>query len=225
MVGLRSRFAKNFDWILGAVSILLVIFGIVVIYSTSFKAIGQTGSSDTIHQTIFALAGIGLMILAARSDYRAWGKVTAWLYGIMIILLLWVDLFSRAVLGATRWINFGFFQFQPSEFAKLVMIVVLARFFAENYDRLDRPKYLFLSLLYVVIPAGLIMKQPDLGTTLVLLVIWLSMALVSKIRKLHLGILIAIGAAFLPIMLKLLKPFQRARLETFFNPTADPLGT
>ena len=224
-LGLRSRFAKNFDWILAAVAVLLVVFGILIIYSTSFKATRLTGSSDALHQIIFALIGGLLMIGAARSDYRAWGKLTNWLYGVMIVLLLWVDLFSRAVLGATRWINVGFFQFQPSEFAKLVMIVVLARFFADNYDRLERPKYLFLSLGYLVVPVLLVMKQPDLGTALVLMVIWVAMALVSRIRKLHLAILAGIGLASLPLVLKLLKPFQRARIETFFNPTADPLGT
>jgi rod shape determining protein RodA len=221
----RTRFVKNFDWVLGGVAIALVVLGVLIIYSTSFKATVQASSSDALHQIIFALAGFLMMVAAARSDYRAWGKLTSWLYGLMVILLIWVDVFSHAVLGATRWINFGFFQFQPSEFAKLVMIVVLARFFADNYDRLERPKYLLLSLAYVLLPAALIMKQPDLGTTLVLIVIWLSMALVSRIRKLHLGIMALIAIALLPVGLKLLKPFQRARIDTFFNPTADPLGT
>ena len=225
MFGFRSRFAKNFDWILGAVAIILVVFGILIIYSTSFKATTQTGSSDAIHQIIFALIGLLFMVAAARTDYRAWGKLTNWLYGTMIVLLVAVLVISKPVLGATRWINVGFFQFQPSEFAKLVMIVVLARFFADNYDRLERPKYLALSLVYVAIPALLVMKQPDLGTALVLVVIWLSMALVSRIRKLHLAILALAGAAVAPFAIKLLKPFQRARLDTFINPTADPLHT
>jgi rod shape determining protein RodA len=225
VLSLRSRFAKNFDWILFGVTILLVVFGVLVIYSTSFKATTQTGASDAVHQTLFALIGFGFMIAAARSDYRAWGKLTAWLYGLMIVLLIWVDIFSRAVLGATRWINFGFFQFQPSEFAKLVMIVVLARFYADNYDRLERPKYLAISVGYLVVPVLLVVKQPDLGTALVLVIIWLSMALVSRIRKLHLAILAVVAASILPFGLKLLKPFQRARLDAFINPTADPLHT
>jgi rod shape determining protein RodA len=132
---------------------------------------------------------------------------------------------SRAVLGAQRWISLGFFQFQPSEFAKLVLIVVLAKFFADNYDRLEQPKYLALSLAYVAVPVALVMKQPDLGTALVLMVIWLAMALVSRVRKLHLAILGGAALVMLPFGLKLLKPFQRARLETFINPTADPLHT
>jgi rod shape determining protein RodA len=222
---MRSRFVKNFDWVLAAVALILVLFGILIIYSTTFKATARTGSSDAIHQILFAVVGGVLMVVAARSDYRTWGKLSNWLYGLMIFLLVMVLVVSKPVLGATRWISLGFFQFQPSEFAKLVMIVVLARFFADNYDRLERPKYLALSLLYVAVPAALVMRQPDLGTALVLVIIWLSMALVSRIRKLHLAGLALVGVALMPLGLKLLKPFQRARIETFFNPTADPLGS
>ena len=88
MFGIRSRFAKNFDWALGAVAVFLVVFGILVIYSTSFKATAQASSTDALHQIIFAVVGAFIMVAAARSDYRAWGKLTNWLYGLMLFLLL-----------------------------------------------------------------------------------------------------------------------------------------
>ena len=169
--------------------------------------------------------GLVAFFAAARSDYRAWSKVSNWLYGIMVALLVLVLVMSHAVLGAQRWISLGFFQFQPSEFAKLILIVVLAKFFAENYDKLEQPKYLLLSLAYLVVPMALVMKQPDLGTALVLMAIWLAMALTSRVRKLHLLVLAGAGLALLPVGMKMLKPFQRARLETFINPTSDPLHT
>jgi rod shape determining protein RodA len=203
--------------------VLLVALGLLVIWSTSFKATSVSGSGDVLRQFIFAIAGLVGFWLVARSDYRAWAKMTPWLYGAMVFLLAIVLVTSHAVLGAQRWINLGFFQFQPSEFSKLILIVVLAKFFATNYDQLDQPKYLGLSLLYLVIPVALVMKQPDLGTALVLVVIWLAMALVSRIRKLHLAILGGAAIAAMPIALKMLKPFQRARLSSFINPTADPL--
>jgi rod shape determining protein RodA len=221
----RTRFAKNFDWVLFGVMLLLVALGLLVVWSTTFKATKVSGSSDVLHQVVFAVVGIGAFFALARSDYRAWAKMTPWLYGLMLAALVAVLLFSRAVLGAQRWINFGFFQFQPSEFAKLVLIVVLAKFFAQYYDQLEKPKYLALSLAYLVLPMLLVMKQPDLGTAMVLMAIWLAMALVSRVRKSHLLVLALVGVALLPVGLKLLKPFQRARLETFFNPTADPLHT
>jgi rod shape determining protein RodA len=207
------------------VMVLLVAIGLLVIWSTSFKATKLVGSLDVLHQFIFALAGLAAFFGLARSDYRTWSRMSGWLYGIMLGLLAIVLVFSHAVLGAQRWINFGFFQFQPSEFAKLILIVVLAKFFAQYYDVLDQPKYLALSLAYLVVPVALVMKQPDLGTALVLVAIWLAMALVSRVRKLHLLILAGVGLAILPFALKLLKPFQRARLDTFINPTADPLHT
>ena len=132
---------------------------------------------------------------------------------------------SHPVLGATRWINVGFFQLQPSELAKLVLVITLAKFLSDNYDRLDHVKYLLLSLVYLIIPMALVFKQPDLGTALVLFVIWLVMVLVSRIRKLHLGIAALAGIVALPILLNVLKPYQRARLGTFFNPTSNPLGS
>jgi rod shape determining protein RodA len=205
--------------------VFLVAIGLLVIWATSFKATRLAGSSDVIHQGIFVVAGLVAFFAAARTDYRAWGKMTPWLYGLMLALLLAVLVVSHAVLGAQRWISLGFFQFQPSEFAKLILIVCLAKFFADHYDQLERPRYLLMSLGYLVVPVALVMRQPDLGTALVLIAIWLAMALTSRVRKLHLAAMALVGLALLPFALKLLKPFQRARLETFINPTSDPLHT
>lgn len=220
----KSRFWKNFDWILFGVTVALVVIGLLVIWSTSFKATSLSSSSDVIRQMIFGAGGFVLLFAAARSDYRLWSKLTPWLYGLMVALLVIVLVSSKAVLGAQRWINFGFFQFQPSEFAKLVVIIVLAKFFADHYDQLERPKYLLLSLVYVAVPVLLVMRQPDLGTALVIMATWLGMALVSRIRKRYLAGLALIGLALMPFMLSHLKDYQKARLEVFLNPQADPLG-
>jgi rod shape determining protein RodA len=222
---LRTRFSRNFDWILAGTMGLLVVIGLLIIWSTSFKATHSTGLSDVLRQGVFAVVGLVGFITAARFDYRSLAKVTPWIYGLMIGLLLTVLLFSKAVLGAQRWIDLGFFQFQPSEFAKVAIILVLAKFFAGHYDKMHRVKYLLLSLVAVGVPMLLVARQPDLGTSLVLVAIWLAMAMVAPVRKLHLAVLAGVGLALLPFALTLLKPFQRARLETFINPTADPLNT
>lgn len=205
--------------------ITILAMGLLVIWSTTFKATSLEGLSDVFHQALFAGAGLVAFFVMARTDYRTWAKLTPWLYGLMVVLLLVVLLFSKAVLGAQRWIDLGFFQFQPSEFAKLALIVVLAKFFAHYYDRLHRVKYLAASLIILGIPMMLVMRQPDLGTALVLGSIWLGMAMVSRVRKWHLLALAGVGVAMLPLAIASLKPFQRARLETFINPTADPLHT
>src|SRR5664279_1239680 len=110
--------------------LLLVALGLMVIYSTSFKATRLVGLSDVWHQMVFAAVGLVAFFVAARTDYRAWSKMTPMLYWLMLVSLAAVLLFSRSVLGAQRWIDVGFFQFQPSEFAKIIVIIVLAKFFA-----------------------------------------------------------------------------------------------
>lgn len=222
---LRSRFFKNFDWILFGAAILLVLMGFIVIYSTSFKATSLASSSDVLHQVVFAIIGLVALFVLARTDYRTWSKLSWWLYGGVVAALLVVLIFAHPVLGAKRWIDFGFFQFQPSEFMKLALIIVLAKLYSQNYDQLEHPKFLLISLGYLIVPVALIFRQPDLGSTLVLCVIWLVMTLVSRVRKLYLGLMAVAGIAALPLVYTLLKPFQKARLDTFLDPTADPLHT
>ncbi len=204
--------------------VLLIVIGLLVIYSTSFKATKLISLSDLWHQLVFAVVGIGVFLFMSRMDYRTWFKLTPWFYGLMLASLAAVLVFSHAVLGAQRWINFGFFQFQPSEFAKLVLIVVLAKFFSEHYDQMHRLKFLALSLAYLVVPMALVLKQPDLGTALVLMAIWVAMALVAPVRRLYLLGLAGIAALLAPFMWSHLKSYQKDRLTIFLNPHSDPLG-
>lgn len=204
--------------------ILLVAIGLLVIYSTSFKATQLASLHDMWRQMIYAGVGLGAFVFMARTDYRTWFKLTPWLYGGMLVLLVFVLLFSKPVLGAQRWIDLGFFQFQPSEFAKLVLIVTLAKFFSEHYDQMHRVKYLLLSLVCLGVPMLLVMRQPDLGTALVLVAIWLAMALVSRVRKVHLLALTGLGLVMMPFLLSTLKSYQKERLAVFLNPQSDPLG-
>jgi rod shape determining protein RodA len=221
----NTRFRKNFDWILFAIMVSLVTIGVLVIYSTSFKAIGLSSASDMWHQLVFASGGITVFFLLARFDYRIWGRIGNWLYGACIASLVFVLVFAHSVLGAKRWIDLGFFQVQPSEFMKLALIIVLAKLFADNYDQLEHPKFFLISLAYLALPMALVFKQPDLGSALVLAVIWLSMALVSRLRKVYFIVLVGVLALAAPLGYTLLKPFQKARLDNFLNPTADPLHT
>lgn len=222
---LRGRFWHNLDWIIFGVMGLLMSIGLIIIYATSLKASGVGSNADVWHQGIFALVGLIGLVAIARMDYRAWTKITPWLYIATVLILVAVLILGKPILGATRWIDVGFFQFQPSEFAKLALIVILAKFFARNYASFEHPKYLLLSLAYLLIPMALVLKQPDLGTALVFFAIWLAMALTSRVRKLHLLALGGLGLALLPTIIGFLKPFQRARLTNFINPTADPLHT
>jgi rod shape determining protein RodA len=220
-----KRFWRNFDWVIFGCAMLLCVIGLLVIYATSFKATSFAGASDVWHQLIFLIPALGSMFALARIDYRLWARYTPWLYGIAVGSLLIVQFFAQPILGAKRWIDLGFFQFQPSEITKIVIIIVMARFFSANYEKLHHPKYLLLSLAYLFVPVALVMRQPDLGTALVIIIIWFSMVMVSPVRKRYVAIMIGLGLAILPFAISMLKPFQQARLATFINPTADPLHT
>lgn len=221
----KSRRWKNFDYILLGVTVLLVSLGVMVLYATTFKAAGLTAPVAARNQIIFTLLGLVGLTGAAMIDYRVWAKFTPLLYSAMLLLLAFVTVAGKSALGATRWINLGFFQFQPSELAKLIIVVVLAKLLANHYDDLERPRYLLMSFGYALAPTLLVLAQPDLGTAIIIMAVWLTMVLSSRIRRAHVAALVAAGLAFLPVGLRFLKSYQRDRLLTFFNPTADPLGT
>ncbi len=221
----RGRFWKNFDWWLFGGALLLSLIGVLVIFSTNFKAASVAPSTDVRNQIIFLVIALTIFFGMAWVDYRVWAKYTRPLYLIMVGLLLLVTVLGKTALGATRWINLGFFQFQPSELAKLVLIIVFAKFFSDHYDRLEDPKQAALSLLYLILPLGLVFLQPDLGTGMVLVFIWLAMAACSSLPKKYLVLLLSAGLVLLPLGTHLLKPYQRARLETFLEPTANPMGS
>ncbi len=218
-------FGKNFDWFLAGSVVALLGLGILVLFATAFKASGVAAPVDARNQVIFAILGVVVLVVLARVDYRAWARFSTWFYLITLVLLGAVMLFGKTALGATRWINLGFFQFQPSELAKIMLVLVLAKFLSSHYDEMDQPKFLLLSLFYTLVPVFLVLAQPDLGTAMILMLVWVTMVSVSKVKKSHLLILIAVGIALLPIGLTTLKPYQKERLATFLHPTANPLGS
>jgi len=218
-----GRFWRNFDWILAGAVLALIAIGVLVIWSTSFKATALASSSDTIKQIGSAIFGLIVMLVVARTDYRLWGRLAPYFY-VATTLLLVAVLFSHSVLGAQRWIPLGPIQLQPSELAKLALIISLARFLSRQYDRLNSWRYLGVSLFYLAVPMALVLRQPDLGTALVLGFTWLMMVLVSRISKKQLGALAAVALAATPFLLSHLKDYQKARLTIFLNPQSDPLG-
>ncbi len=220
---LRFQFRKT-DFVLLAATGLLAALGLLILYSSAIQSTGGN-QLDTSKQILYVVVGFALMWIFARSDYSILKNYSRAIYIIMVVLLLIVEIFGATRLGATRWINLGFFQFQPSEFAKLALTIVLAKFFSVNYDQTDKFKYLVYSILYLLPPLILVVIQPDLGTGMVLTVIWLSMAMTSRIKKRYFVIGAAAFIIAIPLLLPHLAPYQRQRITTFFEPTANPTGT
>ena len=139
---------KRYDVILLGATSLLIALGLLVLYSSGIRSAQSASQLDTSRQVIYVLVGAVLFWLVTRLDYDVLRGYSKAIYIIMVALLIIVEVFGATRLGATRWISLGFFQFQPSEFAKLALIIFLARFFADSYDHSDKIKYLIISLLY-----------------------------------------------------------------------------
>jgi rod shape determining protein RodA len=176
-------------------------------------------------QAVFALAGIVVMFGVAFIDYHRWRQWALPIYIVTLLLLVFIAIKGHSALGAARWIQIGPIQFQPSEPAKVSIAIAVAALLSRgSYRSLAQ---LALPLLAVAVPALLILKQPDLGTTLVvgaILTAELAFGLPNVIDfAIYLGTIVA-GAAYVLSSDKILKPFQRARLLVFLNPKLDPQG-
>lgn len=215
---------KHFDWILLAATVLISLFGLLMIYSATSEPGPLALSTFVLKQGIYLVVGLVLMTLLASIDYRFLANWTWVIYAFTLVLLGLVFLIGRTTYGSTRWIDVGPVPVQPSELAKLAMVLVLARFLSER-PRGQSSLYRFLgSLLLVGVPFAMVFLQPDLGTSLVLVAVWVSLTLVSGTRPKYLFWLgaLSIPAAFIAWRW-LLKPYQIARVAVFLNPDASPL--
>jgi len=217
-----SGLFKNYDWLLIGSTLFICAIGLAVLYSTTYEF---NVESDAVSQTVFMGLGVIAMFVMSRIDYRFFKSYSGVLYIVVILLLLSVRIFGFTALGAQRWIDLGFFQFQPSLLSQLLMAIILAKYFSENYEDMHKLKTIFKSAIYVGIPTFLVAIQPDLGTAFVFLFTWGVMLLISNAKRIYILVLGILGIASLPIIWTFLKDYQRQRVLTFMNPTADPMGT
>ncbi|MCS6801290.1 MAG: rod shape-determining protein RodA [Chloroflexota bacterium] len=222
------RVWRTMDPLIVAAMAGLIVLGLVLIYSASATgewARGPLVDHPMVRQLFYAAIGFGALLLAMMLDYRLLGRAAPVLYALAVLALIAVLVVGQESYGAKRWINLPVVQFQPSEFSKLVLIITLAKFFADREGSVRSLRTLTLSLLLAVIPMGLIFLEPDVGTTLVVGAIWLGMALMSGIPLRYFGILTLAGLIVLPLIYEFaLQDYQRARIETFLDPERDPLG-
>ncbi|HLB95808.1 MAG TPA: rod shape-determining protein RodA [Patescibacteria group bacterium] len=215
----RIRLPWGIDWTLYLVPLLLAIFGVVIIFSVTYSTKPQL----MISQIVYILLGGGIAVLLTFFDYRNVRSFSLILYLILIALLILVLVFGNRTLGATRWIDFKIFQLQPSEIGKLILIIVLSRIFAENYENL-KTRHLLLVFGLVTLPLILIFFQPDFGTAMVIFVGVISLLFFSNIKKIILvGVLASVILA-VPIFWHFLKSYQKQRIYTFISPSRDPYG-
>jgi rod shape determining protein RodA len=214
------RIWRRFDFVLLAATILLVIFGVAMIYSATINTPGLEGLAP--RQAIYALGGLLLVPVVAAIDYRFYEHFAKPIYVITLLLLGVVFVLGQTIFGAQRSINLGLFPIQPSELSKILLILVLARFLSVYEEQMDRLYIVIGSLVLMVIPATLIYRQPDLGTALVLVVVWLAMILMAGLRLRHLALFGLAGGLATPVFWLSIRDYMRRRLLLFLNPAADP---
>ena len=172
--------------------------------------------------------GIGLvaMLVLALIDIRIWMKYAYFMYFASLMLLLAVEYQGLMGGGAQRWLNLKFFLLQPSEVMKISLVLALARYFhSSTINDVERIPYLIVPIIMVLIPAGLIIRQPDLGTALLLIMIAGIMLFVVGVQMWKFGVIFASGLIAIPIVYKFfLHDYQRNRVKTFINPDNDPMG-
>ncbi|HEU4382773.1 MAG TPA: rod shape-determining protein RodA [Anaeromyxobacteraceae bacterium] len=223
----RRRLFEHFPWPVAALAVAISALGVWNLASASRSAHAPVW----LPQLAWMGVGVFLALAVAMVDYRAFLRMAYVFYALVILLLLVVLVKGRVVMGARRWLTFGPVNFQPAELAKIAVMLAVARWFHRDAEReSERPRrgYGLLGVavpsLLTLLPAALILKQPDLGTALIVVAIGFTIILFAGVR--WRTVALAAGAAALAAVLALphLKPYQRRRLESFLNPEGDVLG-
>lgn len=189
----RGRIWRHFDfWLLGAV-VLLVIFGIAMIRSAMLSS-PDTGVEEFSRQLLFALVGVGVVVLVSAIDYRLWGGLSGSLYLLLLILLVFVEVFGNAVFGANRWIPLGIINLQPSELGKFIMVIALGNYLASRAEQVRQFGFVLRTLIYIGVPVILIALQPDFSSCILYGVIWFAVLWASGLRWQHVLALAGITA-------------------------------
>jgi rod shape determining protein RodA len=216
---------RDFDWTLLGLVITLCAISVLEIYSATLHT--KFAGYHT-KQMFWIAAGLAAMFIFAKIDYHHLLDWVPWAYGVCLVALVAVLAVGHKVLGARRWIGIGSMRFQPSEWVKLVLILAVARYFANLGGRSLTWKDIFKVFVLVGVPMILVIRQPDLGTTLTYTPILVAGLFLGGINLRQALVLLTCGAVLVVGVWssgKMLKPYQKARLTSFLNPDNDPKGT
>ena len=223
---MNKKYLKRLDFTLLIATVGILCMSLIIIGSATHI---NTPSDERYwyvqRQGLFALANIALAAFLMNFDYKMLQGYGNKLYIFNIVLLLAVMIFGHSALGAQRWIMLGPISIQPSEFSKLIMIISLATVLNDKVGKINDLHDLLPIALYVGVPFLLVLKQPDLGTSLVFMAIFFGMIFACGVNLKLLGGIFGAGIAMLPVLWHFLKDYQKMRIMVFMDPNVDPLGS
>ena len=210
-----------FDWIFFSLIILLICVGLLTIHT-----IDSTNTNYLFKHSLRITFSIFLFFFVSLVNIKFWYRFSYFFYFLIIGLLIYVDFFGMSALGAKRWINLYFFNIQPSELMKVAVILALARYYQFiKIDEIDHYSKLFIPLVLILLPFFLVVKQPDLGTGIFILIVCLGMLWLAGVSlKIFITGFVSL-LVLAPFIISFLKPYQKQRILTFLNPENDPLGS
>ncbi|MDD3224665.1 MAG: FtsW/RodA/SpoVE family cell cycle protein [Clostridium sp.] len=222
---LDKRLLKQIDFSLIITAILISIFGVLNVYSTTYKT--SVGTNYLISQIVGIVVSLVIVYIILLMDYSIMSNYSSVLYWIGNIVLLYTIVHSTAVKGATSWIQIGGQSFEPAGFYQVVLVLFLAKQVINMDGDVNKPKHLLLYLLYTMIPVLLIVKQPNLGEATICLCISLGIIFISKLnlKIIFSGVLVLIPALFAIWNSNILKAYQKSRITSFINPEATQQTT
>ncbi|MDD9877492.1 MAG: FtsW/RodA/SpoVE family cell cycle protein, partial [Magnetovibrio sp.] len=211
----------NIHWFLVVLIGLTASVGVAMLYSA---ADGNLEPWASRHMVRFAV-GFAVMIAVALVDVRLWLRYAYVFYAISLMMLIAVEVMGYVGMGAQRWLDLGYFNVQPSELMKIALVLSLARYFhGLNIEEIERPTRLLMPMVMVFAPAALVLRQPDLGTALMLIMASGAIFFVAGVRLWKFALVIVAALIAAPVGWQFLHEYQKQRIFTFLDPEQDPLG-
>jgi rod shape determining protein RodA len=220
MLAPTTRFVRNFDFVLLGVTIILIIFGVMMIASATRDV---ASLADRVNSQIqYGIIGVAVVLIIAAIDYKLLTSTWLWSYGVIVLILGAVGLLGQeGDAGAQSWLSFGGTSFQPSELAKMLLIIVLAQQLSNEADKIEKLPTILKSLGFVGVPVFFIFIQPDLGISILVMVMWFVMVWGAGMRWEHILLFVAVGIVMLPILWSNMEGYQKDRITTFIDPTSN----
>jgi len=222
---MAEKTLKRIDWLL--VFFILPIIAAGLVTMKSFTSLENTGEFFN-RQLIWIFVSFSVFFIFSFIDFRFLKRtnVLVFLFVLTSLILLSLFVLGNISHGSRSWFNFGWFSFQPADVMKLVLVLILAKYFSRRHVEIRYIKHIFVSGFYALIPLVLVLLQPDFGSAMIIFFIWFGMVLVSGISKTHLLLVFLAGIGiFISLWFFIFAPYQKARIINFINPVADIQGT